>query len=693
LIEADCSGVCFSLDPIRPETDRSLVSAAWGLGYGVVEGDIPTDSAWVRRRDFEVEETRISEKMEKISIAPGGEMTREPVEKAQQRAACLPPAWLDRIVQTGLAAEALFGCPQDVEWAVEGNTVWVLQSRSIGSTGTADAGPGAAVTWENPLDRQYFWMVDDGTGKGYDLLLPLELSEACSLTDVNQDTVRLLGAESHSQRNLVFRARVYYCPTPSGLSDADIRIRLAAYDDLTIRLKEQDQTHWEHFGPEVMKATQRLAAFQLEGAGGPELAAHLDDALAARRRHSIIHPMIAFKPPRSYFQAFEELSGQSGPDSQAAAHRLVEIERTISSRITDELYGLALTARSHPSLTALVSAAPPNTWETLGELERMGVPATFREQLAGFLERYGARNGAGYGSEANVASPTWREQPELVLRMAAPYLDGKLPSPSETRNKALQARDEAVAELCRGRSAGQVSRFRAELAYACRRAGAVEEHNHYIDQLSRGQLRHAILAAADWLVHEGRIASAGDVFWLTFEEIHAALQAKDAAESWRVQFDQRVKSRQKEYADWRKLPLYPVLGRPDPHLPDRPPYQDDVSEPAAPDPFLISGIGASAGMIQGIARVVSDAAQLDSLHPGDILVTQNVGPRWTPFFPILGGLVLDGGSLGQHAAVNAREYRIPAVISTQNATRRIRDGEWILIDGLKGTVEILHISE
>ena len=640
-----------------------------------------------------VEETHIREKKEKISIAPGGDMLREPVEKEQQRAACLPPEWLERIVQTALAAEALFGCPQDVEWAVAGRTVWVLQSRPVGSLGPAQtASCGSAVTWETPQDRQHFWRVDDSTGKGYDLLLPLELSEATSLADVNQDTVRLLGAEGHSQRIMVFRARVYYTPIPSGLSEGDIRIRQAAYDDLVIRLKEQDQTPWEHFGPEVIRATQRLADFQVEGAGGPELAAHLDDALAARRRHSMLHPMISFKPPRSYFQAFEELSGQSGPGSEAAAYRLVDVSGTITSRIADELYALALTARSHPSLTALVSAAMPNTWEELAKLEEAGAPAVFREQLKGFLERYGARNGAGWGSEANITNPTWREQPELVLRMAAPYLDGSLPAPSETRKEARQACEEAVTDLCRDRSPFLVSRFRSELDYACRRAVGLEEHNHYIDQLSRGQLRHAVLAAADWLVSEGRIASQADVFWLNFEEIQAALKAKDEGDGLIVRLDERIKTRQKDYAQWRRLPLLPVLGRPDPCLPDRPPYQDDVSAAAEPEPFLVSGLGASSGTVQGKARVLNHADQLDTLQPGDILVTKNVGPRWTLFFPILGGLVLDEGSLGQHAAVNAREYHLPAVISTQNATRRIRDGDWIIIDGVNGTVQILRKS-
>jgi phosphohistidine swiveling domain-containing protein len=77
-----------------------------------------------------------------------------------------------------------------------------------------------------------------------------------------------------------------------------------------------------------------------------------------------------------------------------------------------------------------------------------------------------------------------------------------------------------------------------------------------------------------------------------------------------------------------------------------------------------------------------------AVRPGDILVAHNAGPLWMPILPLLGGLILDSGSLGQHAAVTAREYGVPAVIATGSATQQIPDGAWVTIDGEAGTVEI-----
>ena len=76
------------------------------------------------------------------------------------------------------------------------------------------------------------------------------------------------------------------------------------------------------------------------------------------------------------------------------------------------------------------------------------------------------------------------------------------------------------------------------------------------------------------------------------------------------------------------------------------------------------------------------------LHPGDILVATNVGPDWTPSFAFIGGLVLDEGALSQHAAIVAREYGVPAVMQTKEATKFIRSGQTIIVDGDRGVVEL-----
>lgn len=131
-----------------------------------------------------------------------------------------------------------------------------------------------------------------------------------------------------------------------------------------------------------------------------------------------------------------------------------------------------------------------------------------------------------------------------------------------------------------------------------------------------------------------------------------------------------------------------LLGVPQPKLDNRPPLKDEVTEAAAHDANLLKGTGASAGRHRGRARVVVEDVLLPEVEPGDVLIVKNAGPLWTPIFPVLGALVMDEGTLGQHATTTTREYGVPAVIRTKKATRAIPDGAWVIVDGTAGTVEI-----
>jgi len=100
------------------------------------------------------------------------------------------------------------------------------------------------------------------------------------------------------------------------------------------------------------------------------------------------------------------------------------------------------------------------------------------------------------------------------------------------------------------------------------------------------------------------------------------------------------------------------------------------------------GLPVSAGVVEGRARVIRDVADAD-LEAGDILVTAFTDPSFTPLFVAIEGLVTEVGGLMTHGAVIAREYGLPAVVGVQHATRMIRDGQRIRLDGTNGYVEIL----
>jgi pyruvate,water dikinase len=94
----------------------------------------------------------------------------------------------------------------------------------------------------------------------------------------------------------------------------------------------------------------------------------------------------------------------------------------------------------------------------------------------------------------------------------------------------------------------------------------------------------------------------------------------------------------------------------------------------------------SPGVAEGPARIVRDGSEFDKLVPGDVLVAPYTNPSWTPLFQRAIAVVVDSGSAASHAAIVAREYGIPAVMSTVTGTRTLSDGERIRVDGSQGAV-------
>lgn len=684
LIDAECAGVCFSIDPVAQKRDRIVINSAWGLGVGVVEGSAANDTDWLYKDKFVVEKRRIVEKKTQVKLDANGHEQIVAVSNEASCAACLPEDWLQRIAQFGVALENLFGRPQDIEWAVAGGQVWILQSRPITALPPdLETTPSFPIEWR---DKDQFFAWEPSYYRGYitDPPLPLEYDQFEAIESIREEACRFMGEE----RNIIvkqFNGRPYSRPVRLDWSDADRRLRHQAREDWRDRLFDEGRSLWDVWGPELEKTTERLRAFDLESTDGEALAEHLEEALAAQRRHAFIHPLCIWRPRKMYFSAYTTVSGEAGPEAELAATQLLEGEDNPLTRLVDSLYNLATTARDDPSLQRLLLDCSDDILAQLPALNQDTVVTNFRQQLADLLSVYGERHGHGYGSETTVHTPTWRERPSQFLRLAVPYLDPEVESPVLSRARVRQERNlrvEGLAIACADERV--VAEFRRLLANGRLWWTVLETHNHFIDQMTGGLLRHAVMAAAGWLVDHHILAEREDVFWLSFVEIFEALCAPTHPD-----LEPLLRRRKEQHAAWAELVPPPILGLPSALLSERPSFTVDVTpEPALDDPQLIYGQAASPGQVTGRARIVQDENSLPELRPGDILVARNVGPRWTPLFPLLGGLILDSGSVGQHAAATAREYGIVAVIATRDATKRIPDDSQVFVDGTKGTVQI-----
>jgi pyruvate,water dikinase len=103
----------------------------------------------------------------------------------------------------------------------------------------------------------------------------------------------------------------------------------------------------------------------------------------------------------------------------------------------------------------------------------------------------------------------------------------------------------------------------------------------------------------------------------------------------------------------------------------------------------LSGFAASPGVVEGIARVLTSAEQVSEIQDGEILVAPVTAPSWAPIFRRIAATVTDSGGMMSHAAIVCREYGLPAVTGTAFATKSIKTGMRLRVDGDNGVVTIL----
>ena len=183
--------------------------------------------------------------------------------------------------------------------------------------------------------------------------------------------------------------------------------------------------------------------------------------------------------------------------------------------------------------------------------------------------------------------------------------------------------------------------------------------------------RRSLLSIGRAMEQAGYVEHAGDIFFITLTEAHAALAGQD--------MHQLIRERRASYdreAQRRSIPR--VLLSDGTELT----VATHAGELTA---GTLTGSPASPGQVTAVARVILDPKGA-RLEPGEVLVAPSTDPGWTPLFLTASGLVMEMGGSMSHGAVVAREYGIPAVVGVPDATKRITTGQRVTVDGSAGTI-------
>ncbi|WP_256862629.1 rifamycin-inactivating phosphotransferase [Microbispora sp. GKU 823] len=684
MVFPDAAGVLFTADPVTSNRKIATVEAGWGLGEALVSGLITGDVYTVR--DDQVVTRAVATKPRSVQASPGGGTQDVPIEPQRQTRPALTDAQVVRLVRLGRRIEAHFGRPQDIEWCLVGDDFHIVQSRPITTLFPVPATDDQENHVYVSVGHQQM-MTDAMKPLGlslWQLTTPRPMHEAGGRLFVDVAPVlatsagraRLLGTFGNSDplvrdalQTVLDRGFVRALPdegpgpAPAGGAPAPIETDPAIVTELIRHSQES-------------VATLRR---EIQGLSGPAL---LDFILAdiAELKRILFDPrssQVIMAGMEATWWLNDHIEAWQGEKNAADA-----LTQSVPHNVTSEM-GLALldvadTIRPHADVVAFLQRVADEGREGDGFLDELaGLPGgrEARDAIRSYLDQYGMR----CAGEIDITRTRWSEQPATLV----PTILGNIRNfePGAGKRRFEQGRQESQRKeqelLTRLRALPDGERKAAETKRMIDRVRAFAGYREYpkYGMISRYFVyKQALLREADRLVQSGVLREREDIFFLRLEELQEVVRTNEVDA-------ELIRERREAFRSYEALTPPRVLTSDGEVITSR--YRRDDAPPGA-----LAGLPVSAGTVEGRARVVMDMAQAD-LEAGDILVTAYTDPSWTPLFVAAAGLVTEVGGLMTHGAVIAREYGLPAVVGVEQATRLIRDGQRIRVNGTDGYVEIL----
>lgn len=717
MIDAQVSGVLFTVQPVTGQRDVSLLTAAWGLGEGVVSGMCDTDEYEWNALDG-VRSVKIADKDVQVIRDPSGSGTvAVPTPEDRRALRCLDDENVERICKMGEQIAADMGMPADVEWSIVDGELYVLQARPVTNLPTQPAQPiqpiqldGPEIVWDNSNIQESYCGVTTPLTFSFASYAYQTVYRQFARTFGVSD--RVLGEMEPVVRNMLglIDGRVYY--------NLNNWYRLILIFPFFARNKEDMEAMMgveepvDFVSDKDLSTSDRIRELgSLAGVGvrlGPRMARldrevdrfceHFDEVYRRINRNSLgstslwqLHETI-----RMLYQDLLDrwetpivndmrvmmasgrlrrlLEGAVGDDANSVyADLMGGIPGLESVEPTRRLLRLAHEARPDPAIVvALRTGTPQDSRQRIRDEHPV-----FSAQIDAFIEDYGDR----CIGELKLETISLRQDPTFVIAVLRSYLDAPDLDPDE-----LEQRDRTRYESARQRVAAALpARNRHMLSKritAARKAVAAREKLRLLRTKAFGLARDIFCAMGVHLHEAGLLAEARDVFYLTTPELEAFIEGRGPGGS----FAAIVEARKNEFAAYE-----------DTEIPNRftttgSPYLDSSFRPTGTvvpselDSDVLHGLGVCAGVVTSEVRVILRADEELSLN-GKILCTIRTDPGWAPLFPTTSGLIVERGSTLSHSAVVARELGIPAVVGVRDVTRILQNGDLVRLDGSAGTVE------
>ncbi|MFB0840569.1 phosphoenolpyruvate synthase [Paenibacillus oleatilyticus] len=689
MVFPQASGILFTADPVTSNRKLLSIDAGFGLGEALVSGLVSADCYKVQ--EGQIVDKRIATK--KLAIyggKEGGTETRQ-IDPDQQKTQTLTEEQILQLARIGRQIEAYFGCPQDIEWCLAHDTFYIVQSRPITTLyPIPEANDQENHVYVSVGHQQM--MTDPMKPLGlsfYLLLTPAPMRKAGGRLFVD---VSLMLASPSGRETLI---------NVLGKNDPLIKDALTTVIERGDFIKsipddKKEQSYGKgnegpapanyqtlnDYDPTVVSDLIKRSESSIEELkhkiqtkSGTDLFDFILEDIEELRKRKLSDPqsfgviMTAMNASSWINEKMMEWLGEKN-----AADTL---SQSVPNNITSEM-GLALmdvadVIRPYPEVIHYLQHVKDDHF--LDELVKFNGGQETRDAICAYLNKYGMR----CAGEIDITRTRWSEKPITLVPMILGNIKNFEPNAGKRkfeqgRQEALKKEQELLDRLKQLPDGEQKAKETKRMIDLVRNLIGYREYPKYAYINRYFVYKKALLKEAEQLVQAGVVREQEDIYYLTFEELHEAVRTN--------KLDYKIIGKRKdEYKLYEKLTPPRVITSDGEIIAGKYKRENLPAE-------AIVGLPVSSGVIEGRARVILNMEDAD-LEDGDILVTAFTDPSWTPLFVSIKGLVTEVGGLMTHGAVIAREYGLPAVVGVENATKLIKDGQRIRVNGTEGYIEIL----
>lgn len=666
-----CSGVGFTVNPLNGSRDELVIEAAWGLGESVVSGAVQPHFYRLANQppDYPLVEQRAGNVPPPAGIEPG-------------RDGPLNLAELTELAIHLTQVQALMGEAQDVEWARQENSFFLLQTRPV--VALPEAPHKLDIEWTRGSHPEFLPELPSPLFGSL-----LERSQARAITffkemglqvdDLGPYVKLILG---RPYLNLTFLKRII---SQVGLNPGSLLHTIGHTEPggLGGKLSIDGAAAWQKRATyrrllqRVFANTRHLQQFQ----------AVIDDIITLLEDRRLDGPpAMLLAQLRQHERLYQELFNANlgldisisattavgssliapltqNPATVISALALKDV-KTGDVELNQALLNLSQVARRQPDIQDYLSGAAPMP------------PSEFQTAWEEVLDRFGQRG----IYETDMGWPRYADDPAPLLNIIRRYAESDLSSESAKTEVSWRS---LVGQI-KGIDRWLPWRFwlAALFVRTLRRLLGMRDQLNSAKARGMAACRRWDLVLGQKWTDQGWLARPDDIFWLTLEEVERTLMLEgDTA----ISLSSTVQARKETYQTYAETRMPFKV-----HESQIPAIQLGVGlqEQAASD--VLVGLPISPGQVRGTVLVLRHPDEFERIADDIILVTPSTDPAWLPLLHLASGLIVEMGGLLSHGSVIAREYGLPAVANIANATQQFRTGDSVLVDGSTGVVQVLE---